>query len=143
MVSGSIDGQFWTELHGVSNSAVTWTSDELSKQFELPANATPVRYLKFQPLASNSTYEWRVGLHELEYFVEATALVNIRKVRLWRNVGANDDGTPLLRVPKKIKWLQGWTHGWNPPGMAAWTVDGGFDAACAPAATSATAFADE
>lgn len=34
-----------------------------------------------------------------------------------------------LQVPKKIQWQQGWTHGWNPPGMSAWTVDGGFDAA--------------
>ena len=34
-----------------------------------------------------------------------------------------------LRVPKKITWNQGWTHGWSPAGMAKWTVDGGFDAA--------------
>ena len=34
-----------------------------------------------------------------------------------------------LRVPKKITWNQGWTHGWSPAGMAVWTVDGGFDAA--------------
>ena len=175
VVSGSVDGQFWAELHSVSNAAVAWASDELSKQFELPTNATPVRYLKFQPLSSNSTYEWRVGLHELEYLVEATSLVNIRdrmaevgldatryatgtgahtsypaahlfdgqgmdgvrndqirwlagensldgvdatlripgsvrpensagyairKVRLWHNVGADGDGTPLLRAPK-------------------------------------------
>ena len=37
-----------------------------------------------------------------------------------------------LRVPKKITWCQGWTHGWSPSGMAKWTIDGGFDAACAP-----------
>lgn len=175
VVSGSVDGQFWTELHSVSNSAVTWASDELSKQFEIPANTTPVRYLKFQPLSSASTYEWRVGLHELEYFVETNTLVNIRdrmaevgftatdyatgedahalypaahlfdglgmdgvrndpirwlagensldgvsatlrmpgsvrpektagyairKVRLWRNIGASGDGMALLRAPK-------------------------------------------
>lgn len=34
-----------------------------------------------------------------------------------------------LRVPKKITWYQGWTHGWSPAGMDKWTVDGGFDAA--------------
>ena len=35
----------------------------------------------------------------------------------------------VLKVPKKITWNQGWTHGWSPSGMDKWTVDGGFDAA--------------
>ena len=35
----------------------------------------------------------------------------------------------VLKVPKKITWNQGWTHGWSPAGMDKWTVDGGFDAA--------------
>ncbi len=37
----------------------------------------------------------------------------------------------VLKVPKKITWCQGWTHGWSPAGMDKWTVDGGFDAAVA------------
>jgi hypothetical protein len=40
----------------------------------------------------------------------------------------------VLDVPKKIVWRQGWTHGWSPADMGTWTVDGGFDAACASAA---------
>ena len=42
-----------------------------------------------------------------------------------------------LRVPKKITWCQGWTHGWSPAGMAKWTVDGGFDAAVTGASAAA------
>ncbi|MBR1837359.1 MAG: acetylxylan esterase [Kiritimatiellae bacterium] len=39
-----------------------------------------------------------------------------------------------LRVPKKITWYQGWTHGWQPAGMASWTIDGGYDATVSAAA---------
>ena len=38
-----------------------------------------------------------------------------------------------LSVPKKIVWLQGKTHGFTPPNVAKWVVDGGFDAAVANA----------
>jgi len=51
-----------------------------------------------------------------------------------------------LRVPKKITWRQGWTHGWSPEGMAAWTIDDGFDAAASatppPAAFDSGALAN-
>ena len=39
-----------------------------------------------------------------------------------------------LRVPKRIVWQQGWTHGWSPAGMAVWKIDDGFAAAIAPGA---------
>ena len=42
-----------------------------------------------------------------------------------------------LRVPKKITWCQGWTHGWSPAGMSKWTIDGGFDAAVTGASAAA------
>ena len=35
----------------------------------------------------------------------------------------------VLSVPKQIVWRQGWTHGWNPEGMASFFVDDGYDAA--------------
>ena len=48
-----------------------------------------------------------------------------------------------LRGPKKITWRQGWTHGWQPGGMASWTVDGGYGAAAAQAAAPAPSVHDD
>jgi cephalosporin-C deacetylase-like acetyl esterase len=31
-----------------------------------------------------------------------------------------------LSVPKKIVWLQGKTHGFTPPNVAKWVVDGSY-----------------
>ncbi len=67
VVSGSNDGIGWTVLHNQSTAA-TWTG--LSNEVMLAENTEPFRYIKFEPKTSNYAYNWKVGLQEIEYFVE-------------------------------------------------------------------------
>lgn len=83
-----------------------------------------------------STYRPKCWFPDMAYFDAVFAAARVRcPVEI--TAGLGDYVSPpssiavlynALDVPKKITWHQGWTHGWNPPGMAAWTVDGGFDA---------------
>ena len=68
IVSGSNDGVGWTVLHNQSTDA-TW-DNAYSYEVVLAGNTEPFRYIKFEPKGSSCTYDWKVGLQEIEYFVE-------------------------------------------------------------------------
>lgn len=88
-VYGSNDGVNWTEIHSQS-TPVSWGAAEYSKAFAMPSNAVPWRFIRFVPQSSNSTYTWKTGLQELEYFVERTEpLVNIRDLFSTAGVSAS------------------------------------------------------
>lgn len=69
VIYGSNDGVDWTELQRQSE-AVTWNDSIISYDVSLPNNYEPFRFIRFEPLTSNYAYNWKVGLHELEYFME-------------------------------------------------------------------------
>lgn len=71
-IQGSDDGVQWTDID-TRSEAVAWGSDDsiTSMSFNLPENKTSYRQLRFVPLSSSYTWgNWRVGLQEIEYFVE-------------------------------------------------------------------------
>ena len=74
-IQGSDDGVQWTDID-TRSEAVAWGSDDSVKSmsFNLPANKTSYRQLRFVPLSSGaesvSWVSWKVGLQEIEYFVE-------------------------------------------------------------------------
>ena len=77
--SGSNNGTDWVELQRQS-AAVTWNDSTKSVEVALPDNVEQYRFLKFQPLTTTSSYTWKVGLHEIEYFVEEKGKgVNLRE----------------------------------------------------------------
>ena len=59
----------WVELQRQS-AAVTWDAGTKSFEVALPDNVEQYRFIKFQPLTTASSYVWKVGLQEIEYFVE-------------------------------------------------------------------------
>lgn len=69
VVSGSLDGENWTELQRQS-TPITWSDSMLSYDVVLPGSDALVRFIKFQPLSSRYGGGYKAGLHELEYFVE-------------------------------------------------------------------------
>ena len=96
----------------------------------------------------NASYRPKCWFPDMAYFDPVFAArrvrcpVKITRAGLGDSVCAPSSFAVLyneLRVPKKITWNQGWTHGWSPAGMASWTVDDGFDAA-ASATHPPTAF---
>lgn len=78
-IFGSKNGTDWTELQRQS-AAVTWDNNTKSFEVALPDNVEHYRYIKFQPLTTTTTYVWKVGLQEIEYFVEEIGKgVNLRE----------------------------------------------------------------
>ena len=82
VVYGSNDGVDWTELQRQSE-AVTWNTSIISYEVSLPDNNEPFRFIRFEPLTSNYAYNWKVGLHELEYFMEEVPHKSIVSLREW------------------------------------------------------------
>lgn len=74
-IQGSDDGETWTTIHEQS-AAVSWGSDDSVKSMSisLPENKTPYRQIRFVPMSSTaqSWLTWKVGLQEIEYFVETS-----------------------------------------------------------------------
>lgn len=72
-IQGSDDGETWTTIHEQS-AAVSWGSDDSIKSMSisLSENKTPYRQLRFVPMSSKAEgwLTWKVGLQEIEYFVE-------------------------------------------------------------------------
>ena len=71
-IQGSDDGETWSDIHSQSE-AVAWGSGDLQKSVYagVPSNETAYKYLRFVPQTANKyPYEWKVGLQEIEYFVE-------------------------------------------------------------------------
>ncbi len=72
-IQGSDDSETWTTIHEQS-AAVSWGSDDSIKSMSisLPENKTPYRQLRFVPTSSTaqSWLTWKVGLQEIECFVE-------------------------------------------------------------------------
>lgn len=71
-IQASDDGANWTNIH-TQTEAVAWGSDDLRKSVYagVPLNETAYNYLRFVPqTANNYPYDWKVGLQEIEYFVE-------------------------------------------------------------------------
>ena len=69
VIYGSNDGVDWTELQRQSD-AVTWNDSTINHEVSLPNNVEPFRFIRFEPITSDYAYNWKVGLHELEYFME-------------------------------------------------------------------------
>ena len=88
--SGSNNGTDWVELQRQS-AAVTWNESTKSVEVALPDNVAQYRFLKFQPLTTTSSYTWKVGLHEIEYFVEEKGKgVNLREWLTNKGVTVSD-----------------------------------------------------
>ena len=82
-----------------------------------------------------SGYRPKCWFPDMAYFDAVFAARRVRCPVEIKTAGLGDYVSPpsslavlynALNVPKKITWCQGWTHGWNPDGMAKWTEDGGF-----------------
>ena len=76
---GSNNGTDWAEIQRQS-AAVTWSGSVTNYEVALPDNVEQYRFIKFQPLTTASSYVWKVGLQEIEYFVEEIGkVVNLRE----------------------------------------------------------------
>ncbi len=82
-----------------------------------------------------SGYRPKCWFPDMAYFDAVFAARRVRCPVEIKTAGLGDYVSPpsslavlynALNIPKKITWCQGWTHGWNPDGMAKWTEDGGF-----------------
>ena len=90
-VFGSNNGTDWVELQRQS-AAVAWDDSTKSLEVVLPDNGGQFRFIKFQPLTTSTDYVWKVGLQEIEYFVEEEPRngVNLREWLTERGVAVAD-----------------------------------------------------
>ena len=92
VIYGSNDGVEWTELQRQSD-AVTWNDSTINHEVSLPNNVEPFRFIRFEPITSDYAYNWKVGLHELEYFVEEVPHnpgVNLREWLMYKGATVAD-----------------------------------------------------
>ena len=92
VIFGSNNRTDWFELRRQSAS-VTWNGSTKSFEVALPDNSGQYRFIEFQPLTTTTNdYEWKVGLQEIEYFMEEVSQkdVNLREWLTGKGVTVDD-----------------------------------------------------